>query len=424
MIREKDIGRKEAMRRGISTADLFIPHDYQTPIPFQASNIENVDSALFDYIKKLNISTTTHRGFEPLSIVWVSPERSMSAKRELHFRDNSGALILPIIAVERTGITKDLNKKGAVWANIVPHADEKGGSIRIARRLKQDKTSNFVNARTYKKRGQINFPGQYKDKIVYETISIPQPVYVEMTYRITIRTEYQQQMNEAITPFITAPGGVNYILVSRHGHRYEGFIQQEFSHKNNYSSFTKEERKIETTIDIKILAYLIGEGPNAAQPTYSIRENAVDIKMPRERLVFGDSPESENGRFYGLAGVVRLIDKGEADFQVSPFVFDRGAESTGGGGGGSTTTAAVAGSVTTTNYTPNGEFQQTGNGSRTTFTTSEAFIIGTQQVFRDGVLMSVGDDNDYTVTNSTTIEFSDEDPPRSDENLIISYVKS
>ena len=145
--------------------------------------------------------------------------------------------------------------------------------------------------------------------------------------------------------------------------------------------------------------------------------------MPRERLVFGDSPESENGRFYGLAGVVRLIDKGEADFQVSPFVFDRGAEST-GGGGGSTTTAAVAGSVTTTNYTPNGEFQQTGNGSRTTFTTSEAFIIGTQQVFRDGVLMSVGDDNDYTVTNSTTIEFSDEDPPRSDENLIISYVKS
>ena len=387
------------MRRGISTADLLIPHDYQTPIPFQASNIENVDSALFDYIKKLNISTTTHRGFEPLSIVWVSPERSMSAKRELHFRDNSGALILPIIAVERTGITKDLNKKGAVWANIVPHADEKGGSIRIARRLKQDKTSNFVNARTYKKRGQINFPGQYKDKIVYETISIPQPVYVEMTYRITIRTEYQQQMNEAITPFITAPGGVNY------------------------SSFTKEERKIETTIDIKILAYLIGEGPNAAQPTYSIRENAVDIKMPRERLVFGDSPESENGRFYGLAGVVRLIDKGEADFQVSPFVFDRGAEST-GGGGGSTTTAAVAGSVTTTNYTPNGEFQQTGNGSRTTFTTSEAFIIGTQQVFRDGVLMSVGDDNDYTVTNSTTIEFSDEDPPRSDENLIISYVKS
>tara|TARA_R100001129_G_C5311759_1_gene245386 strand:- start:790 stop:2064 length:1275 start_codon:yes stop_codon:yes gene_type:complete len=424
MIREKDVGRKEAMRLGVSTADLFIPHDYQTPIPFQASNIENVDSAMFDYIKKLNISTTTHRGFEPVSLVWVSPERSLAAKRELHFRDNSGALILPIVAVERTGIVKDLNKKGAVWANIVPHFDEKGGSIRIARRIKQDKTSNFVNARTKKKRGQINFPGQYKDKVVYETLTIPQPVYVEMTYKITIRTEYQQQMNDIITPFITTPGGVNYILVSRHGHRYEGFIQQDFSHNNNYTSFSKEERRLETTIDIKILAYLIGEGPNAAQPTYSIRENAVDIKMPRERLVFSESPEHEHGRFYGLAGVVRLIDKGEADFQVSPFVFDRGAESSGGGGGGTTTSVAVAGSITTTNYTPNGEFQQTGDGSRTTFTVSEAFVIGTQQVFRDGVLMSPGEDNDYTVTDNRTIEFNDEEPPRADENLHISYVKA
>ena len=113
-------------------------------------------------------------------------------------------------------------------------------------------------------------------------------------------------MNEAITPFITAPGGVNYILVSRHGHRYEGFIQQEFSHKNNYSSFTKEERKIETTIDIKILAYLIGEGPNAAQPTYSIRENAVDIKMPRERILTKDEVDRKLGELYGLAGIEDL----------------------------------------------------------------------------------------------------------------------
>jgi hypothetical protein len=38
--------------------------------------------------------------------------------------------------------------------------------------------------------------------------------------------------------------------------------------------------------------------------------------------------------------------------------------------------------------------------------------------------MQLGEDNDYTVTNNTTIEFSSEDPPESDESLIISYVKA
>lgn len=421
MIREKDVGRREAQRLGISTQDIFMSHDYQAKIPFGISNIENVDSAMFEYVKDLNICAMTKRGFDPVSLVWVAPERAFSSKREMYFRDGAGALILPIIAVERTGIVKDMNKKGAVWGNVVPHGDEKGGSIRVSRRLKQDKTSNFVNARTKRKKGQLNFPGLYRDKIVYETISVPQPVYVEMTYRLTIRTEYQQQMNQIITPFITAPGGINYITISRHGHRYEGFIQSEFAHNNNYSSFTTEERKLETTIDIKILAYLIGDGVNQKQPIYSIRENAVDIKMPRERLIYGETPEHEHGRYYGLAGVVRLIDAGEPDFQISPFVFDRGAESTGGGGG---TATSVAGSVTTTNYTPNGTFDQSPNGSRTTFTVANAFVIGTQMVFRDGVLMTVGAEKDYTVTNDTTIEFNSEDPPDSDENLTISYVKS
>ena len=326
--------------------------------------------------------------------------------------------------MERTNIVKDLSKKGAVWGNVVPHDDEKGGSIKIARRIKQDKSSNFANADAQRKRGQVNFPGMRNNKIVYETISIPMPVYVEMSYKITLRTEYQQQMNQLITPFLTKPGGVNYILISRHGHRYEGFIQQDFSQNNNFASFTSKERQLETTIEIKVLAYLIGEGKNQSQPIYSIRENAVDIKIPRERIVFGDSPETEIGRFYGLAGITKLTPIGEPDQVITPFVFDRGAESTGGGGTTTTTTTTTAGTITTTRYAPNQSFQETPNGSRTTFTVSEEFVIGSQMVFRDGILMLLGDGNDYTVTNDTTIEFNSDDPPGTNENLVISYVKA
>ena len=400
--------------------------DYQLPIKFGVSNIENVDGSVYDYIKRLKIHATGPNGLEEAKLTWVSPERSLASKKERYFRDHTGALILPIIAIERTSIVKDPSKKGTAWGNIVPHDDEKGGSIRIARRLKQDKTSNFVNSETKRRIGKINFPGLYSERIIYETISIPMPVYVECTYRITIRTEYQQQMNEILTPFITKPGGVNYILLPKNGHRYEGFIQQDFSQNNNYTSYTSEERKVETTLDIRVLAYLIGEDKNQQGPLYSIRENAVDIKLPRERLIFGDVPEHEDGKFYGLAGVAQLAPTGEPDRQITPFVYDRSpeyrAQAVGGGGGGS-----VAGAVTTTNYVPNQLFNQVPNGSRTTFTIPEPFVIGSQMVFRDGVLMKPGDepgDFDYSVPNNTTIEFDPEDPPTSEENLMISYVKA
>ena len=343
----------------------------------------------------------------------------MSSKRNELIRDRSGNLILPIVTVERTSIVKDPTRKGTVWGNVLPVKDEKGGTIKIARRLKQDKSSNFANAESNRRHNKINFPGSKNKKIVYETITIPLPVYVTSTYEITIRTEYQQQMNQILTPFITKPGAINYIILYRDGHKYEGFIQQDFSQNNNYSSFTSEERKLETKIQIEVLGYLIGEDKNQEQPKYAIRENAVEIKMPRERIVFQDIPERENGRFYGLAGVVKRKVE-EVPDAVTSFNFDRNSRSSGAGGsssGGSTASNAV----TTDNYAARGSFNESPNGVRTTFTISIQMIEDTEMIFVDGVLMTKGSDFDYTVTDMKTIEFTE--APESDENLTISYVK-
>ena len=107
-------------------------------------------------------------------------------------------------------------------------------------------------------------------------------------------------MNHLITPFITRPGAVNYILLnSDEGHRYEAFIQQDFSQDNNYSSFTSEERKLETSLDINVLGYLIGDDVNQVTQKVVIRENAVEVKIPRERVVWGDIPSHIDKRgFY------------------------------------------------------------------------------------------------------------------------------
>ena len=60
-----------------------------------------------------------------------------------------------------------------------------------------------------------------------------------------------------------------------------------------------EHRLYETKIDIKVLGYVMGEANNSEQPKVVIRENAVDVKFPRERVVFGDIPSHIDKRgFY------------------------------------------------------------------------------------------------------------------------------
>ena len=145
---------------------------------------------------------------------------------------------------------------------------------------------------------QKTFPRQ-NSKIVYQNLSIPMPVYVEMMYRITLRTEYQQQMNQMLTPFIIQTGAINHFLLKRDGHKYEGFFQDSFSPTTNASSLGNEEKLYQADIQVKVLGYLIGKDKNQEQPKIVIRENAVEAKMPRERVMTGDKPEHIDKRgFY------------------------------------------------------------------------------------------------------------------------------
>ena len=176
----------------------------------------------------------------------------------------------------------------------------------VARRIQQKKTSEFNNADQVRNSpsteggtGPKFIRRTDKRKVVYETISIPPIVYVDVTYKVVLRTEYQQQMNELMQVFATRPGTINSLLFKRDAHRYEAFVEGNFTQGNNIAAMDNEERKFETSIDIKVLGYLIGEGANDERPKYAIRENAVEIKIRRERTVFGDIPE------YGGDGKLR-----------------------------------------------------------------------------------------------------------------------
>lgn len=264
----------------------------KSQLPFNPSSIENVDMAVYNWLNDiLNLYTQTNKGWKKVPVIWITGERSWQIKNNRSLRDSNNNFILPVITVERTEIIKDPNKKGKYWGDVRPFNDEKGGSIAIQKVIKQDKTSNFANATSKRLTGQPNFKRENK-KIVYQTKFVQMPVYVTMTYVIDIKTEYQQQMNDLLTPFITSPGAVNYFILKNEGYRYEAFIDSSFSQKNNVNDLQQNERLFNSQITIKVLGHLRGMGVNDNQPNLALKENIVEVKFPREYVILGEKPRA------------------------------------------------------------------------------------------------------------------------------------
>lgn len=243
------------------------------------STIETIDSAFLEYVENMNVFCTTINGWEKIPVIWASAERSYQIKNNKEIRDANGSLIAPIISIERASTSKDVNKKGGFYSNVSPKNDR----YVLVSELNQDKTSNFANADSLKKVKQVNFiTSKANKKQVYKYISIPIPIYVTVEYKIHIFTNYQSQTNEAVQPFM-ARTAQNYFVISKDGHRYECFMDQEFQ-QDSISNLGLEERKYKTVISVKVLGYLIGEGDNQEKPQTIEQENAVEIKFPRENV--------------------------------------------------------------------------------------------------------------------------------------------
>tara|TARA_R110002124_G_scaffold116400_9_gene272928 strand:+ start:79342 stop:80211 length:870 start_codon:yes stop_codon:yes gene_type:complete len=259
-------------------------------ITFLPSTIETVDTALFNWINEtLDIFCTTNEGWKKVPLIWSMPERSFQVKDNKDLRSQD-IFTLPAISIDRTAVVKDPNMKGVAWSHIPRINDAKGGAITVARRLQQEKTANFQNADAKRLFKQPTYPYE-NEKAVYEIITMPLPTYVVMTYKLIVNTEYQQQMNEIITPFLAYTGQINNFFINHDGHRFEGFVDGTLGLENNIANLGEEERKFKTSIDLKVLGYLMGSDSNDNQPKITIRESAAQLRIVRERVIFGDKKD-------------------------------------------------------------------------------------------------------------------------------------
>ena len=283
--------------------DLTPPLKEQALMP---STLETIDFAMYEFLnKELDVHSETNEGWKKVPVVWATSERAVQSRQGQEIRDKFGTLKLPLISVERTAVSKDPARRSALQGGIPNVLDAKGGAIVVARRIHQEKTAEFTNALSAKKKGsehlvgsgQKNFPGVSKP--VYETITIPFPTYMELTYSIKIKAEYQQQMNDILSPFLSKTGGVNYFICGYDGHRYEGFLPNDLSFENSIADMGSDYRNFETSFDIKIIGYIIGADKNSSQPKIVKRQSSVEVKIGRERALLEDEIENylkhENG---------------------------------------------------------------------------------------------------------------------------------
>ena len=276
--------------------------------PFSPSTIETIDEAMFEWIRSRNLFVRTKEGFKTVPILWASAERSFQVKGRDDIRDETGAMIYPVISVQRVSIEKSLTRRVGLPNTFgdVDQQDHRRGAIQIAKKINQTKSKNYANQRAL--RDDAFRPiGCENQRVVFDVFSIPQPVFINVNYKLTFRAEYQQQMNTMTTPFIIYPGGINEFIVSSSGHSFPAFVQESFASADNVTSYTEEERKFESTIDIKVLGYLIGAEDNQAGAIPARRETVAELHLPRERLMYGALGDYEE--IYGQQAMDAFSEK-------------------------------------------------------------------------------------------------------------------
>lgn len=251
------------------------------------SQIEDFDYSIFEYINQdLNIYTNTNEGWNKIPVIFSSPERSFSSKEHENLRDINGTLIFPIISIIRGDLKKPSNRSSMFGVNQFKVKDAKQNQILIHKEINQIKTSDRSRVKGKKFGNDPDAPIDNK-KIVYDLYYMEQPTTIEIDYTIRIKTNFQTQMNDALSKFTTDLNNINYFVKERNYNKYEGFVDENFTNKSNSEEFTEEERFFETEVKVLMRGHIL-ESVNGKTPAVVKRESITDIIFSDE-IVFKGS---------------------------------------------------------------------------------------------------------------------------------------
>tara|TARA_Y100000114_G_scaffold33987_1_gene29357 strand:+ start:25 stop:948 length:924 start_codon:yes stop_codon:yes gene_type:complete len=142
--------------------------------------IKDIDEAVFFYFNNVIRPFVFQNGDRrEVPIIYGAPERWKSFQRDGYYRDKDGAVMLPIIVIKRSVITKDRSTYNKLDAN-QPN-------------LYASFQKNYNAKNSYSNFNALNNRIPVKQ---FKTIAVPD--FLSITYNCIIQTYYMEQLNKVI----------------------------------------------------------------------------------------------------------------------------------------------------------------------------------------------------------------------------------
>lgn len=271
-------------------------------IKVPSCTIEDVDYALFSLFDKelnLNVKDSTTGKHKKPPVIFSSGERWALIKNNKLLRDRSGAIILPIITIQRSGITQsndDITGRGI---------NQNTGELVIYKKLSDEDINyqNLLNNQKIPNQGSVtteridnkkynSLLNNNKLNNIFEVITIPSPQFYTIKYTVTVWTQYLQQLNNIIEQLIAAylpVGARTYKITTKKGYWFLAKVQEDFKDETNFTDMSDNERLIKSSFEIIVSAYFISGNdiPGIPNPVRRF------ISAPKITFNIGDSTTAD-----------------------------------------------------------------------------------------------------------------------------------
>ena len=142
--------------------------------------LEDHDNAILYYLENIIKPTVEQNGRQlPVPIIYGSPERWKSVQADGFYRDKNGKMMVPLIMFKRESFEKNRTLGNKLDGNVVHNVQ-------------------YFETRYSKRNVYDNFGILNNQKPQKEYILGVIPDYVTLTYKLSIFTDYTEQMNQII----------------------------------------------------------------------------------------------------------------------------------------------------------------------------------------------------------------------------------
>ena len=296
-----------------------VPEDFSIP----SCTIEDVDRALFDLFNdEIPFYYKLEEESRKIPVIFATGERFAILRRKRPLRSKSGALILPLISILRSGIEqtqtkgggpgqtqpltikKRLHKTDPLYQRLINkpgliNQDNLAADEHFTEGLKKRgiKPGMVASRRdpmrsSIKMRSGMLLVEELSNKNVYEFITIPPIKYFTTTYEISFWTQYTQQMNHMITALMSAYQDMHqrtFRLETAEGYWFVAYVQPGLSSDNNFSDFSDQERLVRYSFSVEVPAYIVNPSypgaPNALRSFSSATDISFDIIQPKGKMI-------------------------------------------------------------------------------------------------------------------------------------------